>query len=212
MLLLCCFLVTVGACQSKKELLLKATSDKKVYSIKVEDATEIDLLRQQLHLDIVKVGAQEVYFRTDNESVLKQLSDMGYGTAKSQALDDVYMLYGKVAGKYSEEEIVKNGLSIINREKDHVIVYGSISKLKALKAAGYKILELGDELRPREVEITVGTQPDIQKLYNLGVDIFSAIKDSTGKSGFIIRGSAFDSQIDSIKKMNFSVKIIRQKI
>ena len=92
---LCCFIVLAGACQSKKELLLKAPSDKKVYSIKVEDATEIDLLRQQLHLNIVKVGVQEVYFQTDNEAVLKQLSDMGYGTAQSQSPDEMAYLLAK---------------------------------------------------------------------------------------------------------------------
>ncbi len=211
-LVLFCIVVVAGACQSKKELLLKSPSDSKVYSIKVEDATEIDLLRQQLRLDIIKAADSSVYFHAESAAMLKQLSEMGYGNPQMHFPDDVYMLYGKVVGKYTEEEIVRNGVSIINREKDHVIVYGTITKLKTLKALGYKFFVPEYEIRPREIEVVVNTQPDIQKIYNLGVDIFTTIKDSTGKGGFIIRGSAFDRQIDSIKKMNFPVTIIRPRI
>jgi hypothetical protein len=208
----CCLIFLAGACQSKKELLLKSPSDQKLYSIKADDATEVEVLKQQFKLDVVLVENNEVYFHATNEALLKQLTDMGYAAPAQHAPDDVYSLFGKVTGTYSEEEIIKSGVSVVNREKDYVIVYGSISKLKALKARGYNLLTPDTEIRPREIEVGVNSQPDIQKLYNLGVDIFTAVKDSTGKEGFIIHGSAFDRQIDSIKKMNFRVTILRPKI
>jgi hypothetical protein len=198
-----------AACQNLAELSLKPPVTGKVYSITVSDATEIDLLRQQIHLDIIAVRDSLVYFHSESDEILGQLTSMGYGTPKTQAPEDVYMLYGEVTGKYNEEEIVRKGVKVINREKDHLIVYGSISKLKDL---GYKIYVPEYELRPREIEVLVPGQSDIQKLVNLGVDVFSAAKDSTGKGGYKVHGTAFDHQIDSINKMHFPVTIIRQKI
>jgi hypothetical protein len=198
------------ACAQRQELSLRPPSDRAVYSIKVDDATEIDLLRQQVHLDILKVQASDVYFYADNQDILKQLTSLGYGEPQSRSLDDVYMLYGKVSGNYDEKEIRRLGVIVVNKEKDHLIVYGSLGRLKEVKKLGYDLLQSDYEVRPREIEVKVKAQPDVQRIYDLGVDIFTAVKDSSG--GFTIYGSAFDFQIDSINKMNYEVKIIKSKI
>ena len=207
---LCLLAVFTASCQSKKELALTPASEQQVYALRIEDATEVDLLRQQIKLDIIRAQRDTVFFHAGDEQ-LKRLEGMGYGRAEPRNAEDVYELFGKIQGKYNEQEIIRNGVSVVNREKDHVIVYGPISRLKALKARGYKLLVPGD-FRPREIRTTVNTQPDVQRVYNLGVDIFTVEKDSSGKGGYIIRGSAYDRQIDSIRKMNFPITIVRPHI
>lgn len=182
-----------------------------MYALRVDDATEVDLLKQQLKLDIIRTEGNTLFFHTSGDAQLRQLEGMGYGRAEPRNAEDVYQLYGKIPGKYNEQEIISNGVSVVNREKDHVIVYGPISRLKALKARGYKLLVPGD-FRPREIRATVNTQADVQWVYNLGVDIFTAEKDSSGKGGYIIRGGAYDRQIDSIRKRSFPVTIVRPHI
>ena len=198
------------SCEEKRELSLKPPSERPVYSVKVDDAAEIDLLRQQLHLDILKVEMHDVYFYADSKEILKQLTDMGYGEPQSRNADETYMLYGKVVGKYNEEEIKRSSVAVLNREKDHLVVYGSLANLKKLKTLGYVLVKPDYELRPREIEVTVKDQPEVQRINDMGVDIFTAVRDSGG--GFTIHGSAFDLQIDSIKDMNYTVKIIKSRI
>lgn len=209
--LLCLLAVFTASCQSNKELSLRPASDQKVYALRVEDATEVDLLKQQVKLDVIRTQNDTVFFHVTGEDQLRRLEGMGYGKVEPRNPEDVYELFGKISGKYNEQEIIRNGVVVVNREKDHVIVYGPISRLKALNAQGYKLLVPGD-FRPREIRTTVNTQPDVQRIYNLGVDIFTVEKDSSGKGGYIIRGSAYDRQIDSIRKMNFPVTVIRPHI
>jgi hypothetical protein len=204
-------IVFTASCQSNKELVLRPASEQQVYAVRIEDATEVDLLRQQLKLDIIRAEGNTIFFHSAGDAQLRQLESMGYGRAEPRNAEDVYELFGRIPGKYNEQEIISNGVSVVNREKDHVIVYGPISRLKALKARGYKLLVPGD-FRPREIRTTVNTQADVQWVYNLGVDIFTAEKDSLGKGGFIIRGGAYDRQIDSIRKRNFPVTIVRPHI
>jgi hypothetical protein len=202
-------LLLTTACQHLSQLSLTPPSAATVYSLVVTDPSEIDLLRQQLHLDIVTVRDSLVYFHSPSAETMTRLASLGYAAPRTAIPDDVYMLYGEIKGNYDEATILQKGVRIINREKDYVIVYGSIAKLKGL---GYNLYVPAEEIRPREIEVSVPAQPDIQKIYDLGVDIFSVGKDSTGKRGFIVHATAFDHQIDSIRKMNFPVTIIRPKI
>src|SRR6266446_6123426 len=106
--LLCLLAVLAASCQSKKELALTPASEQKVYALKIEDATEVDLLRQQIKLDIIRAQRDTVFFHADNEQ-LRRLEGMGYGRAEPRNVEDVYELFGKITGKYNEQEIIGNG-------------------------------------------------------------------------------------------------------
>jgi hypothetical protein len=201
-------LVNAVSCKHKQVLILKPPTDSLVYAIKVDDASEIDVLHQQLHLNIIRVQMPLVYFHVKNNETLKLLIDAGYSQPVNSKPEDAYNLSVKLVGKYDAERLKGSGVSVINNEPDHLLVYGSIAKLQALKNAGFNLQVTDYEIRPREIKVTVKEQ-DIQHVYDLGVDIFTAVKDS---GNYTIYGSAFDFQIDSIRNMKYRVTILKSKI
>lgn len=208
-ILLMCVL-TAGSCQNRQELILEAPTNREVYTVTVEDATEAELLREQLKLEIIHILIPDVYFLADGEAIVSQLQSLGYTDVRKQNPDDVFRLYGKIIGEYKTDVISRFGVIVVTQEKDFIIVYGTITALKALQREGYTLWQPDDGLRPREIRVTVKSQPDVQRIYDMGVDIFTAVPDDKG--GFTVHGSAFDFQIDSIKRMNYDVTILKSKL
>lgn len=204
------FVLTAGSCQNRQALSLQAPTNRDVYSVVVDDAAEAELLRDQLKLEIVQILMPNVYFLADGEAVVSQLQALGYAEVRKQNPDDVYRLYGKITGEYKADVISRAGAIVITQEKDFIIVYGTITALKALQREGYALWQPDDGIRPREIQVTVKSQPDVQRIYTMGVDIFTAVPDGNG--GFTIHGSAFDFQIDSIKRMNYEVTLLKSKL
>lgn len=209
LLAICIMASASSSCQTSEQLRLAPPSDAPVYMIKVDDATEVGLLSQRFHLDVIKVKLPNVYFHASTAQK-DSIALVGYGQVTQTDPGDVYTLYGKLTGTVKESDITAAGVAIVNREQDHIIVTGTIANLTRLKAKGYTLLQPGYEFRPREIEAKVKDQPSIQRAYDLGVDIFSV--ERTKDSAYLIHGSAFDMQIDSMKNLHYEVKIIRQKI
>lgn len=193
-------------CQPQKKLLFDLPDKRPVYSIQVADATEVDLLRQQLNLPIFKVSLPNVFFHADNIEINRRLSELGYDEPKLQNAEEIYLMYAKITGKADEESMKRNAVEVLNVEKDHSVIYGSIASLKALRNSGFKLSRLDYEPKPRTVEIKVPREADIQVVAGMQVDIFSASPDNN--TGYIIRGAAWDKQIGELRKLNFTVTII----
>ena len=195
----------VMACSScNKKLSLEPPNTRPVYTLEVGDAAEIELLRQQLGLEVVHAQLPLVYFYGDKQGLLVRLADMGYAKPKAQNLDTVYIQYAKLVGKYNAEELSKLGVKMLNHEKDHWVVYGNLSSLKVARDKGYSLEKLNYEPRPREIEIRVNSAEDVQKIAGLQVDIIS-VQQLDKEKAFIVQGTAYDAQIDALKKLNFTV-------
>jgi hypothetical protein len=190
-----------------------------IYSIAVDDASEAALLQQQLKLNVVKIENNRMYFSNGSNSLANKLKELGYEKVIREDLLQVYKKYCQIRQPATEDSMQKNLLSalsrqdvqVVNREKDHWVIYGSLKALNSLKKAGYVISNLPYELRPREIEVTVKTTEDVQKVAAANVDIFSAERDRA-TNGIIIHGSAFDYQIDKVRDMGFGVTIKKQRL
>ncbi|MEO6327286.1 MAG: hypothetical protein ABIO55_00050 [Ginsengibacter sp.] len=208
------------ACVSSKSGVSLTPPDKRpVSSVLVEDATEAEILQQELKLEIVKIEGSRLYYYDENNSITNQLRQTGYQEITSEDQQQVYKKYVMLRLPKSTDTtyrelfvaLSKELVHVINREKDHWIIYGTLASLKNLKKSGYILHEPTYELRPREVDIHVGAAEDVQKISALGVDIFSTEYIKTS-NGIIIHGGAFDYQIDSARAMNFTVTIKKQRL
>lgn len=204
------FLLIIISCTAQKrgDVDLQPPDKRPVYHTQVADANETDLLKQQLGIEIKNSIRNELWFYSADENIAQKMTAMGYKVDKP----DITTVYFKVVeiDPPKEDDIRKYRLQLINREKDHYLVRGSLDQLSKWKADGHKLFTPASEPRPREIEVSVGSQPDVQRIYDWGVDIFSAVKDSTGN--YKVRGSAFDFQIDSIKTMKYNVTVIKSRI
>ena len=63
-------------------------------------------------------------------------------------------------------------------------------------------------MRPWQVEVRVPDKPGIQSVFDIGVDIYSAIPDSAAGHSYIIRGAAFGNQVAEMNKRNYAVTVI----
>ncbi len=197
------FLTVFGqSCSST--LRLAPPNNRPVYSIEVGDATEIELLQQQLGLEVVYAKLPVVYFYGDKQGLMTRLEAIGYAKPQAQRLETVYVRYGKLVGKYNEQEIGRLGVKLLNREKNHLVVYGNLSNLRAARDKGYVLEKLDYEPRPREIEVRVKNEDEIQKIAGLQVDIFSVNQPERG-GPYIVQGTAYDAQIDELKSLNFTV-------
>ncbi len=192
------------SCRGTKYLSLDPPNARPVYAVQVADATEAELLQQQLGLEIVRADLPAVYFYGDRQNVLAQLEAIGYAKPELQRPVQFYHHYAKLVGKWEEKTVLDSGLKIINRERDHVVVYGSLDNLQTARSRGLTLLKLDYEIHPREIELRVRTVADIQTVANLHVDIVSVGQAEKGES-YIVQGTAFDSQIDELKKLGFTV-------
>lgn len=187
---------------------LEPQDKRPVYRTQVSDATEAELLHQQVGIEVKSLVMNDLLFYSRHDSIMQKLTALGY-KVDTPDLRQVYFQVVRVEGG-NEKDLSQYGVHLINREKGYGIVRGSLDALTKLRGAGFKLVTLPEEVRPREVTITGGDQSDIQRMYELGVDIFTAAQDSSGI--ITVRGSAFDFQIDSLRNMKLEVKVIKERI
>jgi hypothetical protein len=186
------------------EVNLKPPDARPVFSIVVEDADEIAILKQQLKIEPVQTIGPTLYFAGD-ERIAEKLKSLGYMPAAA----DPYQVYNRVIRVYHkgrEEELLKTGVKFINREKDFLVVRGSLAQLTSIRQMGYRIANAGPaELRPREVRVRVFSKEDVAYIGTIQVDIFTAQET---REGIVVYGRAFDYQIDLMREKDFKVEII----
>ncbi len=212
------FVVLAISCTTVKTGDLEPASKVPVYSITVEDATEAAILEQELKLQILKIEGNQLYYSDENGAMADRLVQFGYNRPTKEDPYQVNKTYRMLLLKSVKDSLpvmlakVKElKITLINQEKDHWVLYGSLADLKQLQAQGYQLTKLNYELRPREIKVEVESREDIQKIANLGVDIFSSASSQTRRI-IIVEGSAFDHQIEEIRKMGFTVTVVKPKI
>ena len=185
---------------------------RQVQSIQVGDADEAALLQQELKIEIQQVKDKRLFYFAGSKDIDARLSELGYSIRKEDLMQ-VYDKYvqvtvnGKVPDSSKSVELEKLGVTLINREEKYWIIRGTLEQLSEVKKKGYQLKELDHEPRPRGVEITVNNQAEVQKVNETGVDIYhTENKDNK----IIVHGAAFDNQIELMRKMGYTVVVVRK--
>jgi hypothetical protein len=190
---------------TKGNMDLEPKDKRPVYHTTVGDADEAEILQQELLIEPQNVAIPDLWFYAKDEGALTKMKDLGYEISKS----DLKQVYSKVVKSQplTNEQIEEFKIQLINREKDHFVIRGTLEQLSALQNKGIKLMPVDYEPRPREVKVIVSRPEDVQKASETGLDIYST---QTGKEReIIIYGGAFDYAIDAMKKLNFNVSIIK---
>jgi hypothetical protein len=180
-----------------------------IQSIQVADSDEAALLQQELALEVKMVEGNTLFYFVNGKEQEQKLLAIGYSIKKENPMQVNYRvvqlsLKGMAPDASKAEEILKHGIKIINKEKDYWVVRGSLEALTKIQELNYKVKIETKEPRPRQVEITVPLTTDIQKVNELGVDIYSTIK-SDKERFIIITGGAFDYQIEQMQAIGYKV-------
>jgi hypothetical protein len=190
---------------AKGNMDLEPTDKRPVYHTTVGDADEAQILQQELLIEPQNVAMPDLWFYAKDQSTLTKMRDLGYEISKS----DLKQVYSKVVKSepLTDEQIREFKIQLLNREKDHFIIRGTLEQLSALQNKGIRLLPLDYEPRPREVKVIVSRTEDVQKASEAGLDIYST--QIVREREIIIYGGAFDYAIDAMKKLNFNVSIIK---
>jgi hypothetical protein len=187
-----------------------------ILAVAVGDAIEAALLEQQLRVAPVRLDGTTLYLY-DRGDIRARLESLGYEPQRVNGAD-VAQRVARVSrrGAAPGEEIAQFGVSVINRERDHWVVTGSVAALRGLAGSGYRLDPVRDpEPRPRQVRILARSIEDVGRLGGI-VDIYSVegadrrryeTNDQQGR-GVIVYGAAFDSQIDQVRALGMDVEIL----
>lgn len=200
----------VICCTSVSEL---EPSDKRpVKSIQVGDATEAALIEQELDIEIKYIENNMLYFYVNSQNTIAELKNLDYRITEVSPGQISFRLVKMVSKndlKFSIEkndtfqnELQEYNIKLMKREEDHWVIHGSLENLRKIEDLGYKLEELDQEIRPRSIEIIVPSREDIQKVNELGIDIYSS---GPQEDSYIIYGGAFDYQIDLLESTGFIV-------
>lgn len=212
-------LLLLNACLSPvdgERVDLEPNDPRAILSLDVADADEATLLVQEIGLDIVRMEGLTVYFFEDADQ-LPRLIDLGYDLEQQNPYN-VFRRVVRIDREIPEAELVASGVQIINREKQYLVVEGSIGQLRALELSGSRIMGIsGHEPRPRQIRVIVASTEDVAKIGAMQVDIYSA-KPQRGTSmdykrddrdvNIVIFGGAFDYQIDQLRNAGYDVEVL----
>jgi hypothetical protein len=175
-----------------------------IAAITIGDANEASLLVQELSLEPVRTEGNRLYFVADPR-VTQRLRDLGYAPESADILQ-VERRTVRVYRRGDEAEMLRSGVTLINREPDYWVVTGPLRQIAALRTAGYRIAALGpNEPRPREVRIRLPASQSSLVLGPFQLDIYSVYSAPTGVE---VTAGAFDSQIDALRAAGYNVERI----
>lgn len=117
-----------------------------------------------------------------------------------------------------ESELIANGIRVINREEQYLVVNATIGQLRSLVRSGSQIVAVsGHEPRPRQVRIVVGSMADVAAIGAMAVDIHSTdqsrrkstdSQEDYRKAEIVIYAGAFDYQIDLLEDSGYNVEML----
>ena len=203
-------IIAVDGCargrRAQPELIdLPPAATQPLYRLQVADADEAALLKQELKLDVEGVRGQDVYFRGD-ERTLAALKDLEYAVTPVDPRQVMSRVVRVMRRGIDEAQLLKTGVSLINREKTHWVVRATPRQLELLQGRRVDVRALDAEVHPRQVRIVVNEPADVQRVNELHVDIYSAARSRDGK--VVIEGAAFDNQIDALRNANYQVTVL----
>lgn len=200
-------LLVVGACSSAgygTADSLAPTVIGRLESIAVADASEIELLTQELSLRPVRVEGNRLYY-VATPGLADRLREIGY-TPSAADIQQVERRTVRVQRRGDEAELLRSSVSLINRETDYWVVSGTLRQLRDLRTRGYSLTGVGrGEPRTREVRIRLPAGQTSLALAAFQLDIYSV---RTTPTGVEITAGAFDSQIDALHSAGYAVERI----
>lgn len=193
-----------GACAHRPAMNLAVPDPRPVHAVRVADADEAQLVQQRLQLDVIRLDGAMVYFHGKPEA-LAFLRTEGYAP---RAVDArlVFERVVRVARRGDETDLRRAGVLLIRREQDHWVVRGSLASLEGLQRQGYRLEPVREQdLRPREIRVTIGAAADARAVAAMGVDVFTVRRT---KEGFVVYGGALEGPIDLLRESGYAVEII----
>lgn len=171
-------------------------------AVQVADPQEAGLLVQALGTQPELARADSLYFAAALADRLRGAGFDPQPVDAEQARHRVVRAYGT-----SDAGLRADGLRILTRERGYWIVDGSLAQLRRLQAGGGYLLAriAGNEPRPREVRVTVPARADVQRVYDLGVDIFGAAPEG---GRVVVGGGAYEWQIEAMTAAGYTVERI----
>lgn len=199
--------LAVAACSSTPQgvpFSLTPRESRPIAAITIGDANEASLLVQELSLEPIRTEGNRLYFVADSR-VTQRLRDLGYAPEPADILQ-VERRTVRVYRRGDEAEMLRSGVTLINREPDYWVVSGPLRQIASLRTAGYRITALGpNEPRPREVRIRLPVGQSSLVLSPFQLDIYSVYSAPTGVE---VTAGAFDSQIDALRAAGYNVERI----
>lgn len=214
----CLFIATLMllmSCNNKEYVNLDPDDPRPIFSVQVVDADESALLVQRIGLDIVRIDGHTIYFYEDS-SQLHNMEEFGYEIKKENAFN-IFRRVVRIDRSVPEAELIANGVRVINREKQFLIIDATIGQLRTLVRSGSQIESISVHEPPlRQIRIAVVTEEDIANIGAIGIDIYSAKSERKDqdqidtKVEIVIYGGAFDYQIDLLNAAGYIVEILRE--
>lgn len=184
-----------------------------ILAVGVGDAIEAALLEQQLRLVPVRLDGTTLYLY-DRGDIRARLASLGYEPQRVNGAEVARRVVRvSLQGGAPRDDLSKFGVNVINREREHWVVTGTVAALRALAGAGYRLEPVRDpEPRPRQVRIRARSAEDVGKLGGI-VDIYSVERagrpnEQQREGAVIVYGAAFDSQIDQVRELGMEVEIL----
>lgn len=197
----------VAACSAtprRGSLSLSPRETRPIAAITVGDANEVSLLVQELSLQTLRADGNRLYFVADSRTT-QRLRDLGYTPEPADILQ-VERRTVRVYRRGDEAEMLRSGVTLINRETDYWIVTGTLRQVTSLRTSGYRVTALGsNEPLPREVRIRLPAGQNALVLGRFELDIYSVYSARTGVE---VTAGAFDSQIDALRAAGYNVERI----
>ncbi len=189
-----------------REVNLEPDDPRPVYRVRVGDSEEALLLQQRFGLDVHRVEGFDLYFFVEDKGQLDSVRAFGYAVEEVDASRAFHRVV-KVMKKGTEAELLETGVMLINREDDFWVVRGDLGQIRLLQARGFAVGALERDPRPREIEIIIKSDDDVQRVVALEIDIFSIDREKR----YRIYGAAFDYQIDALREEGFEV-IVKSRL
>jgi hypothetical protein len=202
----CCLVLASGCgpAHGFEPVDLTPPDQRAVLQVEVADANEARLLEEQLAVDIVRQEGATL-FLYDAPGLRGRLEAAGYAPAEASA-DQVHHRVVRVERRGEEAALDGLGVQVINRERTHWVVRGSLGQLRALEQRGYTLGAIeGDEPRPRHIRIVVPDASAVAAVGAMGVDIYGHLQEA---DGYVIHGGAFDFQIDELRDRGYTVTVV----
>lgn len=185
-----------------------------VSAVEVEDAIEVALLEQEIGLMPVRLEERTLYYVPD-AAVSRRLEELGY---QPKGVDgaQVYRRVMKATGG-EDDDVREAGVTVLLREEDHRVVYGTIQQLRVLARLGVRLEEVRRDPRPRQVRVLVGSAEDVRAVAEAGVDVYSSAparaeqeqkRRQRYEQGYVVYGGAFDDAIDRLRERDFDVEVL----
>ncbi|HEU4882469.1 MAG TPA: hypothetical protein VFT45_09500, partial [Longimicrobium sp.] len=170
-------------------------------AVQVMDAQEAGLLVQA-------VGAQPVAGMGGTLLFPATLADRLRGAGFNPQQADPGQVLTRVVRAYGvgDAAVGAAGVRVLRKRPQYWLVEGTLDQVRRLQAAGVRLSQPGrNEPLPLEVRVTLPAAGDVQRVNQMGVDIFNAQASGTGA---VLTGGAYEWQIEAMTAAGYTVERI----